>query len=432
MELIKNENIEANKNEIEVLVDAKTFDEAVNNVYKRNSKKLTVPGFRSGKAPRKIIERKYGEDVFYNDAIELVYPKALDEAIKEAELDVVAIDSLKLIEVSAQKGFSFKAVCILKPKVELKEYKGIEVERPIKMIDEKAVDKRLQNMRERAGRLITVEDRAAQDGDTVVIDFEGFIDDVPFKGGKAEKHTLKLGSKSFIPGFEYQIIGKNIGDEFDVDVTFPKDYHAKNLKGKQAIFKCKLHEIKMIELPEEDDEFAKDVSEFDTLKELREDIKNKLEAESKNAADMSVDSELTNKLIENMKVDIPEVMFENRVNDLIRDFEQQISVQGLTLDMYFKYTGSDENGLRNQFRERAEDQVKTRLALEEIVSSENIEVSDEELENEFKKLADKYELELDKVKNMVSAESLKMDIAVEKAMKLVRDNAKITEKIVEN
>lgn len=432
MELIKNENIEANKNEIEVLVDAKTFDEAVNNVYKRNSKKLTVPGFRSGKAPRKIIERKYGEDVFYNDAIELVYPKALDEAIKEAELDVVAIDSLKLIEVSAQKGFSFKAVCILKPKVELKEYKGIEVERPIKMIDEKAVDKRLQNMRERAGRLITVEDRAAQDGDTVVIDFEGFIDDVPFKGGKAEKHTLKLGSKSFIPGFEDQIIGKNIGDEFDVDVTFPKDYHAKNLKGKQAIFKCKLHEIKMIELPEEDDEFAKDVSEFDTLKELREDIKNKLEAESKNAADMSVDSELTNKLIENMKVDIPEVMFENRVNDLIRDFEQQISVQGLTLDMYFKYTGSDENGLRNQFRERAEDQVKTRLALEEIVSSENIEVSDEELENEFKKLADKYELELDKVKNMVSAESLKMDIAVEKAMKLVRDNAKITEKIVEN
>ncbi len=432
MELIKNENIEANKNEIEVLVDAKTFDEAVNNVYKRNSKKLTVPGFRSGKAPRKIIERKYGEDVFYNDAIELVYPKALDEAIKEAELDVVAIDSLKLIEVSAQKGFSFKAVCILKPKVELKEYKGIEVERPIKMIDEKAVDKRLQNMRERAGRLITVEDRAARDGDTVVIDFEGFIDDVPFKGGKAEKHTLKLGSKSFIPGFEYQIIGKNIGDEFDVDVTFPKDYHAKNLKGKQAIFKCKLHEIKMIELPEEDDEFAKDVSEFDTLKELREDIKNKLEAESKNAADMSVDSELTNKLIENMKVDIPEVMFENRVNDLIRDFEQQISVQGLTLDMYFKYTGSDENGLRNQFRERAEDQVKTRLALEEIVSSENIEVSDEELENEFKKLADKYELELDKVKNMVSAESLKMDIAVEKAMKLVRDNAKITEKIVEN
>ncbi|MDE5853148.1 MAG: trigger factor [Oscillospiraceae bacterium] len=432
MELIKNENIETNKNEIEVLVDAKTFDEAVNNVYRRNSKRLTVPGFRSGKAPRKIIEKRYGEDVFYNDAIELVYPKALDEAIKEAELDVVAIDSLKLIEVSAQKGLSFKAICILKPKVEIKEYKGIEVEKPIKMIDEKAVDNIMQNMRERAGRLIAVEDRAAQDGDTVVIDFEGSIDGIPFEGGKADKQTLKLGSKSFIPGFEDQIIGKNIGDEFDVDVTFPKDYHAKDLKGKQAIFKCKLHEIKMIELPEEDDEFAKDVSEFDTLKELKEDIKNKLEAESKNVADMAIDSELTNKLIENMKADIPEVMFENRVNDLIGEFEQQLSAQGLTLDMYFKYTGADEDGLRNQFKERAESQVKTRLALEEIVSSENIIVSDEELENEFKKLADQYKLELDKVKNMVSAESLKMDIAVEKAMKLVRDSAKITEKIVES
>ncbi len=432
MSLIKNENIATNMNKLEVFVDAKTFDLACDKAYKKRVKEISVPGFRVGKAPRKVIEKRYGKELFFDDAIELVYPEALAEAIKEADLDVVAIESLETIEASAKKGLTFKAVCVLKPNVKIENYKGIEVEKPVRKVDEKAVDSRLQAMRERCGRMISVEDRAAENGDIVVLDFEGFIDGVAFDGGKAENHNLKLGSGQFIPEFEEQIVGHNIGDEFDVNVTFPEDYHAEALKAKPAVFKCKLHEIKKIELPDEDDEFAKDVSEYDTLDELKKDLENKIKEEYEKASDMSVDNDITSKLIENMKAEIPNVMFDRRVDELMRDFEQRISMQGITLDMYAQYMGVDEYQLREQFKNQAENQVKTRLALEKIAELENIEVSDEEVNNEFDKLSKQYNTEVENIKAMISADSLKEDILVRKALEFVKDNAKINDKIIED
>lgn len=432
MSLIKNENIATNKNKLEVFVDAKTFDLACDKAYKRRAKKISVPGFRVGKAPRKVIEKRYGEGVFFDDAIELVYPEALEEAIKEAELDVVAIESLEPIEASSEKGLTFKAVCVLKPNVEIENYKGIEVEKPVRKVSEKAVDSRLQAMRERCGRMVSVEDRAAENGDTVVLDFEGFVDGVAFDGGKAEGHSLKLGSGQFISGFEEQIVGHNIGDEFDVNVTFPEEYHVEYLKAKPAMFKCKLHEIKKIELPDEDDEFAKDVSEYDTLDELKKDLENKIKEEYEKESDMSVDNDITSKLIQNMKAEIPDVMFDRRIDELMRDFEQRISMQGITLDMYAQYMGVDKDKLREQFKNQAENQVKTHLALEKIGEIESIEVSDEEINGEFDKLSKQYNTEVEKIKAMISADSLKDDILVRKAMEFVKDNARINDKIIED
>lgn len=432
MSLVKNENIATNKNELEVFVDSKTFNLACDKAYKKRAKKISVPGFRVGKAPRRVIEKRYGEGVFFDDAIEIVYPEALEEAIQEANLDAVAIESLEPTEVSTEKGLTFKAVCVLKPEVEVENYKGIEVEKPVRKVDDKAVNSRLQAMRERCGRMISVEDRAAEQGDTVVLDFEGFIDGVAFDGGKAEGHTLKLGSGQFIPGFEDQVVGHNIEDEFDVNVTFPEDYHVEDLKSKPAVFKCKIHEIKKIELPEEDDEFAKDVSEYDTLNELKKDLENKIEEEYTNAADMSVEHEITSKLIENMKAEIPSVMFDRRIDELMRDFEQRISMQGITLDMYAQYMGTSKDKLRDQFREQAETQVKSRLALEKIADIEKIEVSDDEINGEFEKLSKQYNIEAEKIKTMISSDNLKADILVRKAMDFVKDNAKITDKLIED
>ena len=432
MSLIKNENIATNKNELEVFVDAKTFDLACDKAYKRRSKKISVPGFRTGKAPRKVIEKRYGEGVFFDDAIEMVYPQALEEAIKEADLDVVAIESLEPVEVSSEKGLTLKAVCVLKPKVEIENYKGIEVEKPVRKVSEKAVNSRIQAMRERCGRMISVEDRAAENGDTVIFDFEGFVDGVAFDGGKAENHNLKLGSGQFIPGFEEQIVGHNVGDEFDVNVTFPEDYHAEDLKAKPAVFKCKLHEIKKIELPEEDDEFAKDVSEYDTLDELKKDLENKIKEEYEKASDMSVDNDITSKLIQNMKAEIPTVMFDRRVDELMRDFEQRISMQGITLDMYAHYMGVDKDKLREQFKDQAESQVKSRLALERIAEIENVQVSDEEISEEFDKLSKQYNTEVEKIKAMIPTDNLKDDILVRKAMEFVKDNAKVNDKLIED
>ena len=432
MSLIKNENIATNKNELEVFVDAKTFDLACDKAYKRRSKKISVPGFRTGKAPRKVIEKRYGEGVFFDDAIEMVYPQALEEAIKEADLDVVAIESLEPVEVSSEKGLTLKAVCVLKPKVEIENYKGIEVEKPVRKVSEKAVNSRIQAMRERCGRMISVEDRAAENGDTVIFDFEGFVDGVAFDGGKAENHNLKLGSGQFIPGFEEQIVGHNVGDEFDVNVTFPEDYHAEDLKAKPAVFKCKLHEIKKIELPEEDDEFAKDVSEYDTLDELKKDLENKIKEEYEKASDMSVDNDITSKLIQNMKAEIPTVMFDRRVDELMRDFEQRLSMQGITLDMYAHYMGVDKDKLREQFKDQAESQVKSRLALERIAEIENVKVSDEEISEEFDKLSKQYNTEVEKIKAMIPTDNLKDDILVRKAMEFVKDNAKVNDKLIED
>ena len=432
MSLVKNENLERNKNQIEVFVDAKTFDSACDKVYRKRVRKISVPGFRVGKAPRKVIEKRYGAEIFFDDAIEMIYPKALEDAIKEADLDVVSIESLETVEVGAEKGLTFKAVCILKPEVKISNYKGMEIEKSQRAVSDKAVDSRLQALRERCGRMVPVEGRAAKEGDTVSLDFEGFVDGVAFEGGQATDHSLKLGSGQFIPGFEDQVIGHSVGDEFEVNVTFPEQYHAENLRAKPAVFKCKLNEIRETQLPNEDDEFAKDVSEYDTLDELKEDLKNKIKEEYEKAAEMSVESEITSALIKNMEAYIPGVMFEQRIDDLMRDFEQRISAQGITLDMYFQYTGTSEQKIRDQFKDQARQQVKTRLALEEIAKLEDIQVTDEDIQQEFEKLAKQYNMSVEKIKNVLPADNLKSDILVRKAMEFVKDNAKIKEKIVED
>lgn len=427
MSLVKKENKEINQYEIEVSVDASVFNDACNKAYKKNVKRISVPGFRAGKAPRKVIEQRYGEGVFYDDAIEMVYPAALGEAIEEAELDVVSVESLEPTEVGADKGLTFKALCIVKPEVSIEDYKNIPVTKEIAKVTDEDIDKEIKKLQERNGRMISVEDRPAQNDDTVIFDFDGYVDEEAFEGGKAENYSLKLGSGQFIPGFEEQIVGKNIDEEFDVNVTFPEDYHADNLAGKPAVFHCKLHEIKTVELPEADDELAKDASEFDTLDELKADIKEKLEKEAVSSADADVEKQLTDALIDKLQAEIPEVMFEKRIDDLIRDFEYRLSMQGLTLDMYMQYTGMDKNAIRGQFKEQAQRQVKTRLALEKIVALENFEVTEEDLENEFSKLAEQYNMEVDKVKNAINPEDLKKDIAVDKAMNLVKESADVTE-----
>lgn len=427
MALVKSDNVATNKYEVEVSVDAKTFDDACNKAYKKNVKKINVPGFRVGKAPRKIIEKMYGSGVFYDDAIEAVYPKALSEAIDEAKLDVIAVDSLEAVKASAEEGLVFKAVCITRPVVEVKDYKGIKVTKTVKTVSAADVNAEIDRMRERNGRTIEVEDRAVKSGDIAVFDFEGFVEGIPFEGGKEEKYSLKIGSGQFIPGFEDQIIGHNIGEDFDVNVTFPEEYPVDELKGKEAIFKCKIHEIKAVELPAADDEFAKDVSEFDTLKELKADIKAKMADNNEKLADADVENQLTDALIANMEGEIPDVMYEKRIDDLVQDFTYRLSSQGMSMDMYMKYTGMDKDLLRNQFRAQAEKQVKLRLALEKVVELEGIEATEEDLEEEYKRFADNYKMDVEKVKAFVKADDLKKDIAVTKAAAFLKDNAEITE-----
>lgn len=427
MTLVNKENKEVNQYELEVSVEASVFDEACNKAYKKNVKRISVPGFRVGKAPRQVIEKRYGEGVFYEDAIELSYPAALTAAIEEAGLDVVAVESLEPTEVSAEKGFSFKALCIVKPEVDIDDYKNISVTKEIPNITDEDIDREIKQLQERNGRMINVEDRAAEDGDTVIIDFDGYVDDEAFDGGKAEHFSLKLGSGQFIPGFEDQIVGKQIGDEFDVHVTFPEDYHVENLAGKPSVFHCKLHGIKTVELPDLDDELAKDVSEFDTLDELKADIREKLETAAVSNADNEVEKQLVDALVEHLKAEIPPVMFEKRIDDLVREFEHRISMQGLSMDLYQQYTGMTKEQIRDQFQEQAERQVKVRLALEKIADLENFEASAQEIEDEFSKLSEQYHMELEELKKAISAEDLKKDIAVDKAMKFVTEQANVTE-----
>ena len=427
MALMKSDNVATNKYEVEVSVDAATFDTACNAAYRKNIKKINVPGFRRGKAPRKIVEKMYGESIFFDDAIDAVYPKALSEAIEEAGLDVIAVESLEPIEASAEKGLSFKATCITKPVVEVKDYKGIKVTKSVKTVSDEDVAAELDKMRERNGRVIIVEDRPAQDGDMATFDFEGFLDGEAFEGGKAEKYTLKLGSGQFIPGFEEQIVGKSIGEEFDVNVTFPEDYHAEELKGQSCLFKCKLHELKATELPDADDEFAKDVSEFDTLDELKVDIKKHLEEQNAKAMEADVEEQIIGNVVENMTGEIPEVMYEKRIDELMRDFEYRLSSQGMNLEMFMQYTGQDREAIRGQFLPQAEKQVKVRLALEKVVELEKVEVPEEELSAEYAKLAEQYKMEEDKVRGYIPEADLKLDLAVNKVIAMLKDSADITE-----
>ncbi len=415
---------DANKFELEVSVDGDTFNKAVNKVYKKQVKSINIPGFRKGKAPKHIIEKMYGKEVFYDDAMQDCYPDALYDAAKEAEVKIVAVDSLEAIE-AGDDGFTFKAVIVVEPEVEIKDYKGIEVEKKSTEVTDELINDEIEKVRERNSRMVTVEDRAAQDGDIAVIDFEGFVDGEAFEGGKAENFNLKLGSGQFIPGFEEQIIGHNTDEEFTINVTFPEDYQAENLQGKDSEFKIKLHEIKTKELPEVDDEFVKDVSEKETLDEYKEELSEQIKKRLETEADNDVDDQLIEKLIENMEGEIPEAMYDNQINDMLREFDMRLRSQGMDMNTYLKYTGMDIDAVKTMYKPEAEKRVKLRLILEAIARKEAFEATEKDIEDEYNKLAEAYKMDIDKVKKAVPEEGLAEDIKVDKAMKYVRDNASI-------
>lgn len=415
---------QANTYELVVNVDRETFEKAINTVYKRQVKNISIQGFRKGKAPRRIIEKMYGTEVFYEDAMQDCYPDALYEAAKEADVKIVKVESLEAVE-AGKDGFTFKATIIVEPDMEINDYFGIEVEKKSTEVTDELVDEEIEKVRDRNSRMVTVEDRAAQDGDVAVIDFEGFVDGEAFDGGKAENYNLKLGSGNFIPGFEEQIIGHNTDEEFTITVTFPEDYQAEELKGKEAEFKIKLHEIKAKELPEVDDDFVKDVSEKENLDEYKEELKETIANRLKEEADKDIDDQIANKLMELLDGEIPEAMYDNQASEMVRDFEMRLRAQGMDMNTYMQYMGMDVNGLKGMYREEAEKRVKLRLALETIAKKENIEVTEADLDEEYQKMADAYKMEIDKVKAAVPAESLTEDVKVEKALKLVKDKAVI-------
>ena len=424
MSLKSSNQVDTNRCELVITVAADEFENAIEKVFKRESKKITLPGFRKGKAPRAFIEKYYGEQVFYEDAINMVYPSALEEAVKEAGIRMIEdrVD-FDLLESGKGKDLVFKVVVTTYPEVSIEGYRGIEVTKKSAEVTDDDVDAELARVQDRNSRMVTVEDRAAESGDTVEIDFEGFVDGEAFEGGKAENFNLELGSGQFIPGFENQIVGHNTGDEFDVNVTFPEDYHVAELKAKPAVFKIKLHEIKAKELPEIDDDFIKDISEFDTVADYRADVKSKLETSREKQAADDVDNQLINALIEKLQGEIPEAMYQNRITQDIREFDYRLHSQGLDLRTYIQYTGMNEAALRASFKPQAERQVKLRLALEKIAELDGIVPTEEEIEAEYSKLAEAYKMEVEQVKNIIPTEDLSKDIAVEKAMGIVRDNA---------
>lgn len=424
MEIISQNNTATNTTAIEFSFTAEEFENAISAAYNKRKKSITVPGFRKGKAPRKVIEAQYGESVFYDDAVNSLYNQNIVAVIDKTGLDVVDVENTEVVEVSKENGVKFKADIITKPVVEISDYKGLEVKKTTKNVDDAAVDAEVEKVRNRNARSISVEDRAAQIGDTAVIDFEGFLDGVAFEGGKGEKFPLELGSGSFIPGFEEQVAGKNIGDDFDVNVTFPEHYQAENLAGKPAVFKCKLHEIKGKELPNVDDEFVKDVSEFDTLDEYKADIKSKLEKAAADEASTNLVNALVDAVIGKMKAEVPQVMYQRRIDEIVREWSAR---NRISVEDYLKYTGVTMDQFRANFTEVAKRQVDLRLALEKIAELENITVSDEDVEKEYADMAEQYKMEADKIKAAVPADAIKNDLKIEKALDLVRDSAKIEE-----
>ena len=424
--MLKSKNqVETNKYELEIEVSAEAFEDAIQKAYLKNKSKITVPGFRPGKAPRKVIEKEYGESVFFEDAVNDVYGPAIEEAVKEAELTLVAAPDVEVTDVSKENGVKFKATCITKPVIDIKDYKGIKVTKNVNAVTDEDVEHEIGHMLERNSRTINVDDRACQNGDDVVIDFEGFKDGVAFDGGKAEKFTLKLGSGQFIPGFEDQVVGHNVGDEFDINVTFPEDYQAKELAGAPVVFKIKLHEIKTTELPTLDDDFVKDTSDFNTVDELRADVRKKLEDTAEKNAQSEVESKIMDEVISKVEGEIPEVMYDNKVNEMIDDLSARLSQQGIKLDMYLKFTGLTMDSLKTTYKEQAEKQVKLRLALEKIVELENIQATDEEVEKEYASIGEHYNMPVETVKQYISVDGIKQDVCVGKAVDLVKAEAVI-------
>ena len=424
---IKAKQLEKNKYEFSFTIEKPVFDAEIEKVYRKNAPKMNIPGFRRGKAPRHIIEKMYGATVFYDEALDNLLPEAYEKALGETKLEAVSRPELDIVSID-DNGVCLKAAVWVKPEVEISEYKGITVDREAVNVTEEDILKEIDLTRERNARMLTVEDRAAADGDTAVIDFEGFVDGVAFEGGKGENYSLRLGSGSFIPGFEDQVIGHKTGEEFDINVTFPEEYGAENLAGKAAVFKIKLHEIKVKELPVLDDEFVKDVSEFNTVDEYKEDVKKHLTERREAQEDNKVENALINALLENTTVDIPQCMIDNEVDGYVRDYEYRLRSQGGSLDMYFKYTGMTMEQLRETFKADAEKQVKTRLALGKVAKSEKLKALKKDLDAEYKKIASGYNVDVETVKTSIPAESISEDIVLRKAVDFIKENAVINQK----
>ena len=420
---VKNEQIEKNLVKLTFEVSAEDFDKAINQVYKKNVKKFNVPGYRKGKAPRKIIEKYYTEAVFYDEAINSVLPQAYDEALKESGVESVARPEIDVEEIKKGEPVVFTALVTTKPEVKLGDYKGIEVEKIDHTVTDEDVDKDIEATQKKNARLITVDDRAIENGDIAVIDFEGFVDDVAFEGGKGEDYELEIGSGTFIPGFEDQLVGAETDADVDVKVTFPEEYHAENLAGKDAVFKVKVKEIKKRELPELDDDFASEVSEFDTMDEFRADVRKKLEEAAENKAKVETENAVIDKVIENA-----DAMVETQIDNSVRDFAQRLSYQGMNLDMYMQYTGMTMDALRAQFTEQAKKQLSGSLVLEAIQKAEGIEAGPEEVELELVDMSKKYNMELDKLKELLGdaeKESIKKDLEIQKTITMIVNNAQV-------
>lgn len=424
MALKSSNKVDTNTYEIEVTVDAQTFADACKSAYMKQRKSIQIPGFRKGKATQGMVEKVYGEGAFYEEALEILYPNAVQSAIDEAELKVVGQPfDLDVPVMSKAEGVEMKMKVTTYPEVKLGEYKGLEA----KMLDTEATDddvaEELKNMQDRNSRLVTVEDRAAEMGDTAEIDFEGFVDGVAFEGGKGENYPLELGSGSFIPGFEEQVVGHKSEEEFDVNVTFPEEY-AEELAGKDAVFKCKIHEIKSKELPELDDDFAKDVSEFDTLDELKADLKKQIGERKTASANTDFENQLLEQVCDNMEVEIPECMFDQKCDEMIQDYAYRLQMQGIDLNTHLGYLGQTQEQFKAQFMDGAKQQVKTQIALDAIVEAEKLEATEDEINAEIDKLAAQYDMEADKIKAAVPQDQIAKDVTTKKAVDLIVNSAK--------
>ena len=418
---------ETNRAALEIVIPKDQFDAEVTKVYRKEAKRITIPGFRKGKAPRSIIEKMYGKGVFYEDALNALLPDVLEEAVKEADIEAVSSPDLELGEID-ENGVALTATYWTKPEITVKSYKGLKAEKTVRKADKSEVEADLERVRQRNSRTIEVTDRAAKKDDIAIIDYEGKIGGKAFEGGKADGHRLKLGSGQFIPGFEEQIVGHKIGDEFDVTVTFPDNYHAEELQGKEAVFSVALNGIETVELPVLDDEFAKDVSEFDTLAAYKKDIEAKLNDRYAAESDRQVEEQLLEQIVDAIEGEIPAVMYDTECDNMFRDYENRLMQQGLSMDMYLKYTGSTAEKVKEEFRPQAEKQVKAQLALEAVAKAEKIKVSDKDVAAEYKRLAQAYGIEEEKIKSFVPDDSVKKDVAAKKAVEIIKASAKITEK----
>jgi len=421
------EKLEKNMAKLTIEVPAEEFEAAIEKAYQKAKGRIALPGFRKGKAPRKMIEKMYGAGVFYEDAANIVIPEAYDNAVKECGENIVSRPAIDVTQIEAGKSFIFTAEVALKPEVTLGEYKGVEVPKQEIEVTEEEIQAEVDKERERNSRTIDVDDRAVENGDLIKLDFDGSVDGVPFEGGKATDYPLTIGSGSFIPGFEDQLIGAKIGEEVEVNVTFPEEYHAENLKGKAAVFKCKVNEIKVKELPEADDEFAQDVSEFDTLAEYKEDLKKNLLEKKEAAAKREKENAAVAKAVENAQMEIPEAMIQEQVRRMVEDFARRIESQGINMTQYMQFTGMDQAKMEEQMKPEALKRIQNSLVLEAVAKAENIQISDERLDEEIAKMAESYKMEADKLKELMGdyeKEQMKNDLAIQEAVELIAGAAK--------